>query len=233
MKTLDTLTATSPGRNNSLRHHLLYAGYTLLLFVFLPLLLSAADILPEFSEKYIAAAEKKYGSGARTRMQAWERLISENRNKPEMEKLQIVNDFANKTPYMLDKKQWGIENYWATPAQFVASNNGDCKAYAIAKYFTLVAMGVDSSKLKITYVRATREAHMVLAYYPQPDAVPLILDNLIPYIKPASQRPDLKPIYSFNGDGLWLVKSQTENRVGNSSNIRFWREMRNRMGKEF
>lgn len=212
---------------------LLRIMYLLLLVIFLPMLLQAADVLPEFSEKYLAAAEKKYGAGAKSRMQAWSRLISENRNKPEQEKLQLVNDFFNKVPYVSDLKHWGKMDYWATPAEMLASNGGDCEDYAIAKYFTLVALGVDSSKLKITYVKATREAHMVLTYYPEPNAVPLVLDNLIPHIKLASQRPDLKPVYAFNGDGLWLVKSQTLGRVGNSSNIRFWKEMKNRMGKEF
>ncbi|MDL2284588.1 transglutaminase-like cysteine peptidase [Oxalobacter sp. OttesenSCG-928-P03] len=206
---------------------------TLLLVISLPLLLKAADVLPEFSEKYLAAAEKKHGAGAKSRMQAWSRLISENRAKPELEKLDLVNSFFNKVPYYSDQKHWGRKDYWATPAEMLATNGGDCEDYAIAKYFTLVALGVDNSKLKITYVKAITEAHMVLTYYSKPDAIPLVLDNMIPHIKPANQRPDLKPIYAFNGDGMWLVKSQQLGRVGSSGNIRFWREMKSRMGKEF
>lgn len=236
MKALETLTAIFSGNNNRQHQGLRFlyrVSYVLLLAIFLPLLLQAADVLPELSEKYLAAAEKKYGAGAKKRMQAWGRLIAENQNKPEMEKLQLVNDFFNKIPYVSDLKNWGKLDYWATPSETLASNGGDCDDYAIGKYFTLVALGVDNSKLKITYVKATREAHMVLTYYPQPNAVPLVLDNLIPHIKPATQRPDLKPVYAFNGDGLWLVKSQNLGRVGNSTNIRFWREMKSRIGKEF
>ena len=76
-------------------------------------------------------------------------------------------------------------------------------------------------------------AHMVLTYYTQPNAVPLVLDSLNKQIRPATQRPDLTPVYAFNGDGLWIVKSRTENRVGGSGKIRFWNEMKSRMGKEF
>ena len=141
--------------------------------------------------------------------------------------------FLNKIPYVSDLQHWKKQDYWATPAEMLATNGGDCEDYAIAKYFTLVALGVDSSKLKITYVKALSEAHMVLTYYSKPNAIPLVLDNLIPHIRPADKRPDLKPIYAFNGDGMWLVKAQEQSRVGNPSNIRFWREMKSRMGKEF
>ncbi len=236
VNTLDILTVPSFGHEKYLRQGLRFLyrlSRVLLLAVFLPLLLRAADVLPEFSEAYLAAAEKKYGAAAKGRMQAWASLISDNRSKPETNKLQLVNSFFNKVPYVSDQQHWGKKDYWATPAEMLASNGGDCEDYAIAKYFTLVAMGVDSNKLKITYVRSISEAHMVLTYYAQPNAVPLVLDNLIPHIKPATQRPDLKPIYAFNGDGMWLVKSQTLGHIGDSGNIRFWREMKSRMGKEF
>ncbi len=207
--------------------------YTLLLLIALPLFLRAADVLPDFTEKYFTAAEKKYGTNAKKRIQSWSKLISENRSKPEMDKLRLVNDFFNKVPYLSDQKHWKKKDYWATPAEMLATNGADCEDYAIAKYFTLVALGVDNNKLKITYVRAISEAHMVLTYYTTPNAIPLVLDNLIPHIKSATQRPDLKPIYAFNGDGMWLVKSNKLGRVGESGNIRFWKEMKSRMGKEF
>jgi hypothetical protein len=36
-----------------------------------------------------------------------------------------------------------------------------------------------------------------------PDAEPLLLDNIDPRLMPASQRPDLSPVYSFNDAGIW------------------------------
>jgi hypothetical protein len=44
---------------------------------------------------------------------------------------------------------------------------------------------------------------MVLAYYASANAEPLILDNLITSVRPASRRPDLAPVFSFNSEGLW------------------------------
>jgi len=50
----------------------------------------------------------------------------------------------------------------------------------------------------------------VLAYYAQPDAEPLVLDNLISEIRPASRRPDLSPVFSFNGQGIFMGTTSRE-----------------------
>lgn len=211
--------------------------FVILLTIILPLLPHAADVLPPLTDAYINSAATKYGISAKRRLQKWDKLIKQNQSKSEPEKLRLVNDFFNRIRYVSDLEHWGVEDFWATPAELLASNGGDCEDYAIAKYFTLVAMHVDPNKLKITYVKARVNnkmiAHMVLTYYTQPNAVPLVLDSLNKQIRPATQRPDLTPVYAFNGDGLWIVKSRTENRVGGSGKIRFWNEMKSRMGKEF
>ena len=53
------------------------------------------------------------------------------------------------------------------------------------------------------------QAHMVLAYYPTPDAEPLVLDNLMPEIRPASHAPDLQPVFSFNSEASGRVQQET------------------------
>lgn len=211
--------------------------FVILLATILPMLPYAADVLPPLTDAYLNTAGAKYGISAKRRLQDWDKLIKQNQNKPEPEKLRLVNDFFNRIRYVSDLEHWGVEDYWATPAELLVTNGGDCEDYAIAKYFTLVAMHVDPNKLKITYVKARVNnkmiAHMVLTYYSQPNAIPLVLDSLNKQIRPATQRPDLTPVYAFNGDGLWIVKSRTQNRVGGSGKIRFWNEMKSRMGKEF
>ncbi|MGI4849023.1 MAG: transglutaminase-like cysteine peptidase [Janthinobacterium lividum] len=193
------------------------------------------------SEKVLAGAERRYGPDARKRLLAWQSLLgSPAAREAELSKLKLVNDFFNQIPFLSDIEHWGKEDYWATPAEMLASNGGDCEDFSIAKYFTLVSLGVPVDKLKITYVRArtnnpVTEAHMVLTYYATASAMPLVLDNLIPDIKPASQRPDLTPVYSFNGAGLWLAKERGDGKpvAGGSSNIGFWRDLKQRMGNEF
>jgi len=77
------------------------------------------------------------------------------------------------------------------------------------------------------------QAHMVLTYYPEPGAVPLVLDNLNKRILTANTRTDLAPVYSFNGDGLWLAKSRGKGmRVGTSKRINLWQDLKARMKRE-
>ncbi len=111
---------------------------------------------------------------------------------------------------MEDIDNWGVEDYWASPLESLGKGAGDCEDYAIGKYFTLTTLGMPHAKLRMVYVRASIAgapngyvAHMVLAYYPTPEAEPLVLDNLQPGIHLASERPDLLPVFSFNAEGLW------------------------------
>jgi predicted transglutaminase-like cysteine proteinase len=194
----------------------------------------------QLDEKVIASAERKYGPIARKRLEDWQQLLDSGGARTESQKLAAVNDFFNQVPWVSDPEHWKKNDYWATPVEMLASNGGDCEDFAIAKYFTLVALGVADDKLKITYVKTRdpnpiNQSHMVLAYYSTPTGQPLILDNLVPQIKPGAQRADLTPVYSFNGSGLWLAKEKGAGKQveGGSSNIAFWRDLTSRMGKEF
>jgi hypothetical protein len=65
---------------------------------------------------------------------------------------------------------------------------------------------------------------MVLAYYANAQAEPLILDNLITDIRPASRRPDLTPVFSFNSEGLW--QGNGSRRMGDAAErLSPWREV--------
>jgi len=147
----------------------------------------------------------------------------------------MVNNFFNQLRFTSDIKLWGKNDYWATPIEAMGKGAGDCEDYSIAKYFTLRELGVPDSKMRIMYVKALKlnQAHMVLTYYSKPGAVPLVLDNLNKRILPASRRTDLAPVYSFNGDGLWLAKSRDRGlRVGTSKRINLWQDLKARMKRE-
>lgn len=187
------------------------------------------------SEKFISKIRLQYGPNAETRIRHWEGLIHQHHSSDDKQKLTIVNNFFNGARFVSDAQQWNKNDYWATPLEFLANDAGDCEDFSIAKYFTLKEMGLDTSKLRITYVKATtlNQAHMVLAYYPTPNAEPLILDNINKLIKPASQRRDLRPVYSFNADNLWLNKTRTKQlKAGKPSQLNLWRDLTNRMQRE-
>jgi hypothetical protein len=175
-------------------------------------------------DEVLQEAEKQYGPGARQRLLAWEKLIREDSSGTDLEKLRKANDFLNRFTFVSD--------YWATPVEFIASNGGDCEDFSLAKYFTLKAMGVPEKKLNLTYVRALNldQPHMVLTYFTRPGAEPLVLDNLLGEIRAASERPDLLPVYSFNGAGLWIAKQRGRGQmVGRSDRLGRWRDLLSRM----
>ncbi|UZW76220.1 transglutaminase-like cysteine peptidase [Alkalimarinus sediminis] len=186
----------------------------------------------ELSDKLLGYIESKYGQSARSRLELWQRLATTPSQLSTEDKLNQVNRFFNTTQFKSDLQHWGQEDYWATPVELLATNGGDCEDYSIAKYFTLKTMGVPVDKLRITYVKAIRlnQAHMVLAYYETPSSEPLILDNLISDIKPASKRTDLVPVYSFNGDGLWLSKQRGQGkRIGEAGKLSRWVDLNTRL----
>jgi len=178
-------------------------------------------------------AEKKFGREAYNRLTAWEDIIRQEKNKTDREKLEKVNHFFNsKIRYASDLDVWGIEDYWATPIEFLCKGAGDCEDFAIAKYFSLIAMGVSEEKLKITYCKALQYNihHMVLTYYSDPEAEPLVLDNLVDSISLSSKRTDLMPIFGFNGSGLWMAKQRGQGKMaGSSSRIKLWQELLQKM----
>jgi predicted transglutaminase-like cysteine proteinase len=193
------------------------------------------------SDKQFLAIEARYKELGRKRVADWVQLVNASQGKSTRDKLVLVNDFFNQNVlWVSDYDHYGVEDYWSTPLETIASGGGDCEDFSIAKYFTLIALNVPMEKLTITYVKAdtvnpVNRSHMVLTYYEKPAAVPLVLDNLNPEIKLASERKDLAPVYTFNGQGLWLAKERAagKSRASSASNIGLWREMTSRMGKEF
>jgi len=187
------------------------------------------------SRELLQKAEKKYGKDAYNRLLAWEELIRQDRSTNDRAKLERVNSFFNgKIRFANDTEVWGNQDYWATPIEFLCKSAGDCEDFAIAKYFTLKAMGIPDEKLKITYVKSIQYNihHMVLTYFSTPEAEPLVLDNLVDSINPASRRTDLFPILSFNGSGLWMAKQRGQGKMaGSSSRIRLWQDLLQKMSE--
>lgn len=224
---------------NKLHHRSVQAIAIMLTTLLLPALLFArgTDASPGLM-RYI---NSRWGEEGLRHTQDWFELIRtheslsmsfSNTKQLERDELSSDNSFWNRVPYYSDKAHWGVDDYWATPIETLGSNGADCEDYSIGKYFTLKELGVPIQKLRIVYVRALNrnEPHMVLAYYPEPDADPFILDNLTNEILPASKRTDLDPVFSFNDDDVWSEGSRSK--TGKSSQIRLWRDLLERMARE-
>ena len=130
---------------------------------------------------------------------------------PEAEKVAGVNRFFNQLEYASDAVVWGKSDYWASRLEFLGAGRGDCEDFAVAKFLTMVQVGVPEEKVFLTYVKAIGypdAAHLVVTYYKEPGTVPFVLDNYVKKIVPATDRSDLIPVYSFTADDLYLQKQQ-------------------------
>ena len=185
----------------------------------------------------LQTAEQRYGplGGAQGRIEAWNQMLQGETRQPEREQLTAVNRFFNQQlSFRDDTRIWRQTDYWATPIESLVKGAGDCEDYALAKYFSLRNLGVPSEKLRITYVKAlTRnQAHMVLTYYATPSADPLVLDNLISDIRPASNRKDLLPVYAFNAEGLYMPGADGGKRKGDAKRLSRWQDVLQKMQAE-
>ncbi|MEG6591413.1 transglutaminase-like cysteine peptidase [Desulfovibrio sp. 1188_IL3213] len=132
----------------------------------------------------------------------WDSFKKNAQGKSPMELLRYVNGFWNTWPYKEDIVNWGVEDYWAIPSEFLRKS-GDCEDYAIVKYFTLKELGIPAENMRIVVVRDTLRnlAHAVLAVYLNGDAY--ILDNLSNTVLSHSRIRQYSPQYSVNEVGRW------------------------------
>ncbi|MFP5402211.1 MAG: transglutaminase-like cysteine peptidase [Gammaproteobacteria bacterium] len=183
-------------------------------------------------------AESRYGAQGARRVGDWQRVLAEVQSLSAPEQLERINTLLNRQLHFDDDSAvWKQSDYWATPLETLGEGAGDCEDFAIAKYISLRLLGVPDSQLRLIYVRARiggprssqSQAHMVLGYFPTPEAEPLVLDNLIGEISPASRRPDLFPVFSFNAEGLWVGNRST---ADSSARLSRWRDVLDRMRRE-
>lgn len=199
-------------------------------------LLVSADINPHKMQQVMQA---RYGNDGSALLGAWNRMLDTASKATSQEKLTQVNQFFNRNVrYTEDSVLWKKSDYWATPIETMGMRAGDCEDYTIAKYLSLLQLGIANEQLRLIYVKAQIggpqsklfQAHMVLGYYASPDAIPLILDSLTSTIELASNRPDLHPVFSFNSEGLWVGNQATA--ADPTARLSRWRDLLARINEE-
>ena len=193
-------------------------------------------------DKMLLLAQQRYGATGADTVQQWRALLSQARGLPDSEKIKRVNAFFNqRIAFRDDQEIWNQADYWATPLETMGRGAGDCEDFTIAKYATLKLLDIPIERMRLIYVRAQiggphssiSQAHMVLGYFANPGDEPLILDNLVTEIFPASRRTDLYPVFSFNSAGLWVGQSQTGNPASSATaRLSRWRGVLERMQQE-
>ena len=181
---------------------------------------------------------------------SWQALLNNAQGLAEQEKVLKVNHFFNQIPFASDDQNWGKVDYWASPIEMLNKQAGDCEDYAIAKYTSLLKLGVAAHKLKLAYVNingkvgvqgknnataagqylTAAQSHMVLLYFKEDGAVPVVLDNVIAPILSINQRHDLSPVYAFNDEGMWLYNGwQAYRTLGLAMRPALWLALKERM----
>lgn len=114
-----------------------------------------------------------------------------------------VNTMMNRVKYVSDSANYGQNDYWATPVEFL-QRGGDCEDYAIAKYTALRALGVPENRLRIAIVQDLQKniPHAILVVYT--DQGPMLLDNQLKTAVKAEKISHYKPIFSINQEAWWL-----------------------------
>ncbi len=172
----------------------------------------------------------------------WLQTIHSAKTQGDEVRLKRINDFVNRNIiFEHDFSIWQQTDYWATPLETIGQGRGDCEDFAIFKYLSLRLTGIPDSKLRLIYVKAQlntasgtiQQAHMVLAYYPSPKAEPLVLDNLDATIRPASQRKDLFPVFSFNSSAIFAgVSGADKASTGGIGRLSRWEDLIQRARRE-
>ncbi len=116
--------------------------------------------------------------------------------------LVAVNGFVNARRYMEDERNWGIDDYWATPGEFLA-RAGDCEDYAIAKYLSLKELGWPKDDLRVVVVRDSnlRVAHAVLVV--AFGGRTWVLDNQKSGVHETADVWHYRPVFSINETSWW------------------------------
>lgn len=136
-------------------------------------------------------------------MRDWLAFLEGLRTRPADQQLAAVNRYANQKKYVLDIDNYGVEDYWAVPREFLY-NNGDCEDYAITKLFSLRWLGFPMDDLRIVVLQDTnlRVPHAVLAVSFKNDI--LILDNQLQEVVSHRDIVHYAPVYAINEHHWWL-----------------------------
>ena len=134
----------------------------------------------------------------------WKSLVTSLKRKPFLEQLSIINKYANAYPYITDQENWGVEDYWETPFEFLEVS-GNCKDYAITKYYSLRMLGIPAERLRLIVLSDLNLGgiiHAILGVYDDNNNL-YILDNQIQQVIQAKQIYHYRPIYAINENSWW------------------------------
>ena len=141
------------------------------------------------------------------RIKNWLKYLQSIRHLPKIQQVKKVNLYANQHDYILDIENYGLEDYWAAPYEFLF-NNGDCEDFAITKMLSLKILGFNMNDIRVVVLQDTnlRIAHAVLAIDTKNDT--LIMDNQVDDVISHKYILHYVPVYAVNEKKWWMFLPQ-------------------------
>jgi predicted transglutaminase-like cysteine proteinase len=138
-----------------------------------------------------------------------------------------VNNFWNQQIASVEDKDVHGKDFWQAPSETWKRRTGDCDDYAVAKYYTLLALGVPRSQLKLANValdmRGDLGLHIVVLYTNQRGT--WVLDNIAQDVMLLTDRWDIKGFLAVYDDAGTTWVSERPVRV---TTPKQWNTMRSR-----
>lgn len=156
-----------------------------------------------FEERKSLSQPCRPGRTPNCQIHEWQSLLDSLRGQPQPQLLDAVNREMNRRAYVLDPVNWGVKDYWASPAQFFRKN-GDCEDFSIAKYMSLRALGMPTAQMRVVVLNDEnlKIPHAVLAVRMGNDEV--VLDNQVNQVVSHRVIRHYRPIFSINEEAWWL-----------------------------
>lgn len=138
-------------------------------------------------------------------LKTWVEWARSLRDQPINKRLAAINRKVNAAfRYQIDRKTWGKDDYWETPAEAVEKGRLDCEDFAIFKMYLAYAAGIEAEDMAILVGRipSTGEGHAILLA--GGNGTGYLLDNRSPYIVDTDTYGDFKVLYSVDFNDVWM-----------------------------
>jgi hypothetical protein len=126
----------------------------------------------------------------------WAGELRQLRGLSDYQKIEAINNLVNRRTYAEDQRNYGTSDYWASPREFL-TRSGDCEDFALLKYASLMAIGMEDQDLRLVVGRLSdgRPHAFLAAKVGQQE---FILDNRQDDVYLTADRKDYVPKYSMN-----------------------------------
>jgi predicted transglutaminase-like cysteine proteinase len=148
------------------------------------------------------AAAQAPCTGSPCALQDWWAFVQSLRGLDRMAQVEQVHEHFNQYRYIEDPTNWGRDDYWEAPSEFLV-RSGDCEDYAIIKYFSLRELGFADDEMRIVVILDTNVNLLHAVLVVRLGGIWYALDNRSRAALPATSFHGFRPYYSINARSFW------------------------------